>query len=281
MVESNEVRAAKLRRYLESYAEGKQTVFSELVGILPANLSMMLSGKRPISNRMWERIHERLGIADETTSQDLQTAAGSVLGKGFSEGAQLRKYLEDRGMSQVELAERMGVSSVAVHNLLKAKRFRAETLANLLQTLGVTEDVLMRKKRAGAVSANFVPLVRVGQRRKPDFAGMQRVDLGNRPVGEGAILIEVGNDYMQPALLPGWQVIAVEVPAERWKYTTGLVVVLFADELVVRRIRRNDLVTNGWLTLECDDPDGPTLSVVKEDIERIWTIESIFYGPPK
>ncbi|MPR36567.1 XRE family transcriptional regulator [Salmonirosea aquatica] len=280
MTESNEIRSAKLKRYLDTYADGKQTVFSEMVGILPANLSMMLAGKRPISNRMWERIHDRLGVQDETIQVDLQTAAGRALSRTGSEGAQLRRYLDQHGISQKELSDRMQVSTVAVHNMLKARRFRADTLANVLEALGVSEDVLMQKKRGASVS-NFVPLVKAGQRRNPDFGSMSRVDLGNRTVGAGSILIEVGNDYMQPALLPGWQVIAAEVAADRWKYTTGLVAVLFADEIVIRRIRRNELVTNSWLTLECDDPAGPVVTVEKQDIQRIWTIESIFYGPPK
>jgi transcriptional regulator with XRE-family HTH domain len=280
MSESNEIRMAKLRRYLDEHADGKQVVFSKMVDILPANLSMMLSGSRPISDRMWARIHDRLGIEDQTLVGDRQAAAGRVLDRQPGEGELLRRYLEQQGISQKELSERMQISTVAVHNMLKGKRFRADTLASLLEALGVSEDVLLRKKH-GAAATNYVPLVKVGQRRNPDFAQMARVDLGNRPVGEGSILIEVGNDYMQPALLPGWQVIASPVPAERWKYTTGLVAVLFAGEIVLRRIKRNELVTQGWLTLECDDASGPVVSVERGDIVSIWTIESIFYGPPQ
>ncbi|GAB3164511.1 XRE family transcriptional regulator [Telluribacter humicola] len=282
MTDSNVVRAAKLKRYIDQYADGKQTVFAELVGIIPANLSMMLSGKRPISNRMWQRIHTKLGFTDETLPEDLRAATSGMLSPDLHEGDQLRKYLESHGIPQKELAEKLGVSTVSVNSYMKTKRFRADALKRILEALGVTEDIIMNKRQGGGnYVANFVPLVKVGQRRNPDWDKMGRVDLGNRPVPKNSILVEIGNDYMQPALLPGWQVIAAEVPEERWKYTTGLVVVHFAGEIVVRRIRKNELVTQGWLTLECDDQDGPTVSVVKEDIQKIWTIESIFYGPPK
>ncbi|WP_247233368.1 helix-turn-helix domain-containing protein [Telluribacter sp. SYSU D00476] len=277
IADSRLIRATKIKVYIEQYTEGKHKAFAELVGILPSNLSQMISGRRPISDRIWHRIHSRLGIKEVAAPRDVQGGGSSQSAATNHEGEQLRKWLIEQGIAQKELAEKLGVSTVAVHNYLKTEHFRADTLRSITDVFGVSENEILGQRKDQRIREGYLPLVKVGQRRNTKWKELSYLYVGDN-YKEGGVVFELGHDGLQSPFAPGWQVIGVEVASERYKFTTGLVAVQFDDTIQIRRIRRNDIVSHGYLVLESDDPKGDIITVLKEDIQKLWTINSIIKG---
>lgn len=92
-----------------------------------------------------------------------------------------------------------------------------------------------------------------------------------------AVLIEVEGDSMVPTLLPQDLLLVAPLPPAEWRYAAGgLYVVLFGtDHLVVKRLRRNLLATEGRLTLVSDNPAGGELELTAADLRGLFRVLSI------
>ena len=85
------------------------------------------------------------------------------------------------------------------------------------------------------------------------------------------IVFEVDGNSMEPTLKDGSQILAKLVDPSDWEYCSGKVyVVCYKDSLVTKRIKKNDLMENGNLTLSSDNEKGGETTVRKSDIHGIW-----------
>ena len=91
------------------------------------------------------------------------------------------------------------------------------------------------------------------------------------------LAFEVRGDSMLPTLLPGSIVICTPIPEGNMEYaSSGLFVVVFVisgyADLVVKRIKTNDLSTTGTLTLYSDNEDGGELTIRRADLRAMWKV---------
>ncbi|WP_143092731.1 hypothetical protein [Arsenicibacter rosenii] len=94
-----------------------------------------------------------------------------------------------------------------------------------------------------------------------------------------SIAIRLTDNSMSPRLTVGMQLRARPVPVSDWDYLNSTVVaVLYRSTLVVRRIKENDLLSRGYLTLYADSPDAGYVHVRREDLKSIWRAIEIISG---
>ncbi|NOU61947.1 S24 family peptidase [Marinifilum caeruleilacunae] len=93
---------------------------------------------------------------------------------------------------------------------------------------------------------------------------------------DNTFAINVKDDYMEPTLLNGEKIIIEALPIKDIKYLTGIVVLYFNNEFVIKRIQKN---LNGILTLSCDSMKGTTFEVRHQDIKRIFKVKYSYFRP--
>lgn len=85
---------------------------------------------------------------------------------------------------------------------------------------------------------------------------------------KGAIVVESGNEKMEPTTLPGEKLLCM--PVGNIDYVTGVVLVVLNNIVLIRRIKSNG-AGNNIVVLESDD-GGETISVRKVDILNIYKV---------
>ena len=92
-----------------------------------------------------------------------------------------------------------------------------------------------------------------------------------------ALLIEVEGDSMVPTLHPRDVLLIAPIAMSEWKYISGgiYMVVYGYDHLVVKRIHRNTLSTEGILRLESDNPTGGSLDLPAEVVQGIFKVLAV------
>lgn len=91
-----------------------------------------------------------------------------------------------------------------------------------------------------------------------------------------AVVIRVTDNSMTPRYVPGMRLVARPVPVDDWEYlNSSLVLVLYRNVLVLRRIKENELVTRNYLTLYADSDTAGFVHVKREDLRSIWKVFDI------
>ena len=74
-------------------------------------------------------------------------------------GKNLLKVLEEKHVTQQQLADAVGISNVSVNRYISGERNpSAETVAKMAQALGVTTDTLLESEK----SSSILPIITVG-----------------------------------------------------------------------------------------------------------------------
>ena len=90
------------------------------------------------------------------------------------------------------------------------------------------------------------------------------------------VVIEVTGNSMTPQLHNGSKVLAFPVEPSEWMYQSGGVyAVMYRDFFVIKRIRENHLLTNHYLTLHSDNPNGGSVTVPVDDLRGLWKVAKI------
>lgn len=88
-------------------------------------------------------------------------------------------------------------------------------------------------------------------------------------------IFEVEGDSMFPTLRDGSLILAKEIPENRWHYAEGVVVAVFAEYVVVKRILRNNLLTGDTLLLGSDNEKYGQMTVALADIRALFKAKRI------
>ncbi len=94
------------------------------------------------------------------------------------------------------------------------------------------------------------------------------------------LVLQVDGYSMEPSLLSGSRILAQQVEADRIQDESGgIFAVYYADRLVVKRIRTNDLREKGTLTLHSDNELYGATTIQQSEIRCIWKILCKIYEP--
>ena len=86
----------------------------------------------------------------------------------------------------------------------------------------------------------------------------------------GAIVVEAGNEKMEPTILPGEKLLCMPVSKSSVNYVTGVVFVVFGDMALVRRIKMNDAGKD--VVILTTDDESETVFVQKSDVIKIYRV---------
>jgi repressor LexA len=89
-------------------------------------------------------------------------------------------------------------------------------------------------------------------------------------------MVRVTDSTMAPRYVIGMKLLACPVDKEEWEYLNStLVLVLYRKVLALRRIRENELLVRGYLTLYADAENAGFVHVKREDLKSIWRVVDI------
>lgn len=95
----------------------------------------------------------------------------------------------------------------------------------------------------------------------------------------GALVIEVDGDSMEPTLMTGWSVACFPIQQADFKYMPGgIYAIVFGNFFVIKRVKDNDILRNGTLTLHSDNERGGTLTVPAEELRGVWKVVKVTDG---
>lgn len=219
----------------------------------------------------------------------------------------IKHLLKARNLKQKDLAERLGVKPSSVNQWVNGtSRPDNSRLALIAKELGVTVDTLLSGKLPGDeepetgffadgniasvrpnISEFYTSIPFLSARAQAGIPPMSHdnftlnwieetypVFLPIISITERHLIIEIAGDSMEPEIKGGALVLAEAVLKQDIKYESGAVyAVLYGNSrFVVKRIKTNDLNTNGSLVLWSDNDKYGHITVHGEDIHYMWKV---------
>lgn len=217
----------------------------------------------------------------------------------------IKIFRERKGLTQTQLAEKIGVKFQSVQGWEKGRtRPSSKRFSEIAGALGITVQDLLEGNvnvsqepgqyvtgNIGSVRANIaefytnVPFL--SARAQAGIPGAIAEDCSMAWIEETYpvfmplvsitqrhLIIEVTGDSMEPGIISGALVLAESVAKNDVKYESGAVyAVLYGNNrFVVKRVKTNDLTTNGALVLWSDNEKYGNITIHGEDIHCMWKI---------
>lgn len=257
------------------YAEGNQNQFAQLTGLQQSQISQMAGYKRPISDKIWLRIHDSLGIKDQTLPEDYEQLRQyiEITKNMIHQGRQLEEYMARNGITNVEAAKKLNVSPAMVSIYKTSEQFRPEVANRINKGLSVNDDpVFYGLPPANSNSLQDLPLITDSMRNLTDFNKCPRYEITSKLEYDlkGGIVIQIETDFMEPSIRKGSELLGIAVPESKYKYHTGLTAIHYADMIAIGEVHSNDILDKGYITLHRGN--SKVLRVLKEDIQHLWHI---------
>lgn len=113
---------------------------------------------------------------------------------------------------------------------------------------------------------------------EPEFVNVPI--FGPKGFSKAAVVFEIFGDSMEEQLKHGSKVLAEPVNRDYWPYLpSGVYAFIYDRHFVVKRVKDNDLLVNGTLTLHSDNPKAGKNIIKSEDIRHIWAVKEIISSP--
>lgn len=133
------------------------------------------------------------------------------------------------------------------------------------------------------IMVNYVPVTAmatfiesVGSADETDFDKFPIVLRGTEMKEVDKLCIfEVEGDSMYPTIPSGALILAKEIPEHSWHYAEGVVVAVYDEFVVVKRIKRNSLNVDSLLVLHSDNDKFGDMTVQLSDIRALYKAKRI------
>ncbi|MDE6410012.1 MAG: helix-turn-helix domain-containing protein [Muribaculaceae bacterium] len=216
---------------------------------------------------------------------------------------ELSAYLEKKGISQVDIAEELGVTKSYVNQLLSGKKQFGKRQANIWsEKFGFSKSWLLTGEgsmlddetdenyiwknskedeaiklghpvaeiREEMVDVRFfylTPTATFQEYCSSEDESVHHIKISRMPgdrLDESACVFEIRGDSMAPQIQPKARVLCHEISPTRWHQIRDCVVVIaYADRFVIKRVVSNKLDSENYLVLASDNPDYPGEEIVQ------------------
>lgn len=123
-------------------------------------------------------------------------------------------------------------------------------------------------------SATFIESLTSGD--EPDLDKIPLIPSGNERNEVSRLRVfEVEGDSMFPTIPSGALILAKEIPERSWHYAEGVVVAVYGEFVVVKRVVRNCLLTENYITLKSDNEDYGEMTVALSDLRGLFKAKRI------
>lgn len=92
-------------------------------------------------------------------------------------------------------------------------------------------------------------------------------------------VFEVEGDSMFPTIPSHSLILAKMIPERSWHYAEGVVVAVFSEFVVVKRIAANKLLTDNCLVLKSDNEEYGVMTVALADLRALFKAKRIISSP--
>ncbi len=213
-------------------------------------------------------------------------------------------FLQYKGISKSEFGRQIGVSSAFVTSMRKSiqpdkiiaiqSKFPELNTSWLLTGEGNMLNNSSNAKEMGSVysvsekddevvTVDFVPIsahatfienleINSSEFDKISFvpnSSAERLD------AEKYKVFEVEGSSMSPTLADGALILAKEIPEKSWHYAEGVVVAVYSEFVVVKRVLKNDLLSGNTLVLGSDNEKYGQMTIPLSDIRAIYKAKRI------
>ncbi len=217
----------------------------------------------------------------------------------FSE--KVKKVLDSKGISQSELARRMGTTRQNIASIMRQEKPRLDTVEKVAAALEIsTMELLSTEEIYGKFKDEINYVQSIPKRIKlpylsipviasfvenfdcnPEASLSESYEFYPEPgerFGEGSMIVEIFGASMEPRLYTGYKVLATKKDPNDWVFLNpGIYAVMYHKTFTVKRIRKNTL-REGYLELYADNEVYGMETVYHKDIRCIWKISKIVNG---
>lgn len=211
----------------------------------------------------------------------------------------LIEFLDYKNVSKSEFGRRIGVSSAFVTSIRKSiqpdkilaiqsnfsdlntdwlltgngemLKKSAESTAKLLggvySAIEGDEGVVMIDYVPATATATFIEYVGDGN---PELDKIAVLKQSGESLDGNYKVFEVIGESMSPAIPNRAKILTRNIAQSKWEQAEGVVVVVFGDEVVVKRIINNDLAINNSLVLSSDNPKFGERRIALADIRAMY-----------
>lgn len=143
----------------------------------------------------------------------------------------------------------------------------ARLLGGVYSSIQGDENVVMVDYIPGTVTASFIEYIGDGN---PELDKIAVIKQYGETLDSHHKVFEVIGDSMSPGIPNRAKILTKEISDEKWGSAGGVVVVVFDDEIVVKRIVNNDLNINNSLHLVSDNPKCGDKTIARADIHAMY-----------
>lgn len=205
----------------------------------------------------------------------------------------LINFLEARDISKAEFCRNIGVSGAYIAAMRKSippekLKFISEHYPELNITWLLTGEGPMLVEESNARLAGLLPdrsesmpvkyvpvsahasfIENIDSSGTLDFinvfpAAHEREDADNLYV------FDVSGDSMSPTIQDGAQILTRRIPRKHWHYAEGVVVAVYGEFVVVKRILKNGLASDNRLLLGSDNPRYSSMEIQEADLRGLF-----------
>lgn len=151
--------------------------------------------------------------------------------------------------------------------MIKLPNSTARMLGEVYTSTQGDENVVMVDYVPGAATATFIEYIGEGN---PELEKIAVLKQYGETYDNSYKVFEVIGESMSPRIPNRAKILTKEIPSFKWGQAEGVVVIVFGDEVVVKRIINNRLDINNSLTLSSDNPMYGERQVALSDIRAMY-----------
>ena len=151
--------------------------------------------------------------------------------------------------------------------MIKLSNNTARMLGEVYTSTQGDENVVMVDYVPGTATATFIEYIGEGNPGLEKIAVLKQY---GETYDNSYKVFEVIGESMSPRIPNRAKILTKEIPSFKWGQAEGVVVIVFGDEVVVKRIINNRLDINNSLTLSSDNPMYGERQVALSDIRAMY-----------
>lgn len=210
---------------------------------------------------------------------------------------QLTEYFKNKGVTQKDIADKLGVSKAYINSLFTGKRPFGKKQADIWEKeFGISKSWLLtgdgqmlvnhsdsshvapvasynKDKRTRVRFVDINPCATFTEFTAVTPAEYEYVDIIPDPdddITDDDIIFKIYGDSMEPMIPNHSKVLSSYIRPSQWHWARGVVVIAYDNFFVIKRIAENHLDQENYLLLESDNPIYP--QKVKVPLSSIHSI---------
>ena len=206
----------------------------------------------------------------------------------------LKAYLDYKKITQIAFAESIGASTGYVNAMSKGFGPKYEAIVrekypdlnigwvitgdgDMLSTAAHQVGVAIKADTESVVMINFIPVhasasfvESICDEKECAFEKMPVIPLNGEKLDSSYKIFEVSGDSMVPTINDGALILAKEINEAQWAYAEGVVVVVFNEMVVIKRMAENRIFDSNMIVLSSDNEKYGKMQIELSNIRAIY-----------